>query len=228
SYQAMALKRVSRPTVREGCEIKPSLTIGRLTRRAEFMPLPRRLFRSVRNAKAVLHAVERVDVNAAVGDGEPAPVAPRGDLVAARPQLFAGPGVERVEHGPGRVADAVFRVVVIGETDVETGLIGILAAAVREDDAVSDDRRLGAVHVARDPGRSQRPFAVLLFDFEGGDCAVFDRAVFNRRLEFRMLRPPERRQHPARTFGIFPAGHRAPDARRGEVDLFVADERRAV
>jgi len=35
-----------------------------------------RVFRSALNAKAVLHAVERVDVDPAVGHRKPAPVAP--------------------------------------------------------------------------------------------------------------------------------------------------------
>src|SRR5215475_10469353 len=54
-----------------------------------------RVLRSALNAEAILHAVERVDVHAAVGGRKPSPVTPRRNLIAARPQFLSGLGVER-------------------------------------------------------------------------------------------------------------------------------------
>src|SRR5262245_56973512 len=56
-------------------------------------------------AETVEDAVERADINAAVGDGQSAEVIPRLDLIPARPELVAGDGVERVEHGVRRFLD---------------------------------------------------------------------------------------------------------------------------
>ena len=104
----------------------------------------------------------------------------------------------------------------------------VLAVAVREDDAVGDHRRIRLVHVARHPGRRELHLAALLFQLERGDRAVHDLAVLDRRLELRVLRPPERQQHPARAVGVFPRRDRAPRAGGGEVHLLVADQRRAM
>ena len=67
-----------------------------------------------------------------------------------------------------------------------------------------------------------------VFDLERGDRAVHDLAVLDRRLELRVLRPPERHQHPARAVGVFPRRERAPQAGGRELHFLVADERRAV
>src|SRR5215203_2876182 len=50
------------------------------------------------DTKGVQHPVPRADVHAPVGDGDAAEVIPRGDRVAAVPELFAGLTLERVEH----------------------------------------------------------------------------------------------------------------------------------
>src|SRR5205823_117302 len=39
---------------------------------------------------------------------------------------------------------------------------------------------------------------------------------------------PERSEYPARTFGIFPRRHAAPDTRGREVDLLIANQRSAI
>src|SRR5258708_21278337 len=49
------------------------------------------------DGEAVQVAIERCDVDAAVGHGKPGPMVPGSDLVAARPQLFTGPRVQRVK-----------------------------------------------------------------------------------------------------------------------------------
>src|SRR5690242_7328532 len=99
---------------------------------------------------AVEHVVEGSDVDTAVGDGETAPMIPGRDVVAAVPEFLAGLGVERIENGLGGTGDASRGDVV--KTDVWVGLIGVLTIAVGEYHSVGDDRRFGAVHVARNPG----------------------------------------------------------------------------
>src|SRR3954468_25037776 len=86
--------------------------------------------------EAVQVAVEGGDIDAAVCDRQTAPVIPRLDLDAARPQLFARPRVERVEDRLGRSRDTARGDVV--KPDVGIRLIGVLAVALREDDAVGD------------------------------------------------------------------------------------------
>src|SRR5579883_1678897 len=176
--------------------------------------------------KAIEHAVERADVHAAVGDGEAAPVIPALDFVLARPELCPRLRVEGVEHRVGGTGDAAIGG--IGQSDIRVGLIRILAAAVGEDYPVGDDRRLGAVHIARDPGGSKLPLSALLLDSESNDGAVLDFAVLDGRLEFGMLRSPDRRQHPAGALGILPTRQRAPDSRRGEIHVLIAEQRAAI
>src|SRR5262249_32907070 len=107
-------------------------------------------------------------------------------------------------------------------------LLRILTAAVGEDDTVRDDGRLGLIHVPRNPRRLERKLVALLYDFECGDGAVRHWTVLDGIFVLWMLRTPERRQNPARSLGILPAGHRSPYAGGGKVDVFVAQQRRAI
>src|SRR5215469_4461092 len=85
------------------------------------------------NAEAVQSAIERPNINTAVGDGNSAPMIPRSDLIAAGPQLFSGICIERVQRRVSRTGDAAFGRVF--QTGVGIGLIRILAAAISKDDA---------------------------------------------------------------------------------------------
>ena len=178
------------------------------------------------DAEAVQDAVVGVDVDPAVGHRETAPMVPSRDLLAAGPQLLAGLRIQRIQHGVRRLGNAPLHAEV--QAHVRKRLRRVLAAAVGEDHAIGDHGRLGLIHVARNPRRRQLHFAVLRLHLERGDRALLDLAVLDRRLELGVLRSPERRQHPARSFRILPGRQRAPDAGLREVDHFIADERRAV
>src|SRR2546427_273162 len=110
--------------------------------------------------------------------------------------------------------DAVVRLV-RAQSELRRGLGGALAAAVGEDDAVRDDRRLGTVHIPGDPSRGELQAAIALFHFESGDRAGGDLAVLPRRFEGGVFGPPEGSQHPAGATRVHPARHGTPDARGG-------------
>src|SRR5689334_22240420 len=154
------------------------------------------------NSIGVEVIIERGDIDTAVGDGEAAPVIPAFDFVAAGPEFFAGLGIEDVQDGVGGSGDAAGRDVV--ETDIGVGLIGVFAVAVGEYEAVGDHGGLRAVHVAGDPGGDERRLAAFIFHFEGDDGAVFDGAVFDGGFELRVLLAPDRSEHPASAFPVFP------------------------
>src|SRR5579872_5734471 len=89
------------------------------------------------DAEAIEVAVKRSDVDAAIRDGEAAPVVPGGDLVAAAPEFLAGLPVEGVEDRVGGAGDAAAGHIV--EAYVFVSLGRILAVAVGEDHAAGDD-----------------------------------------------------------------------------------------
>src|SRR5262245_28232512 len=89
-------------------------------------------------------------------------------------------------------------------------LFRIFSAAVSEDDSVSNDRRLGLVHVARNPGRLQCKLHAFLHDFERRNGAMRDGTVFDRVFVLGMFGTPEWSQNPARSFRVFPTCHRTP------------------
>ena len=131
-------------------------------------------------SEAIQHAVVGRDVHPAIGDRESGEVVPGLDLVSTRIQFLAGEGIEGVEHGVGGGLDP--QRAEIREAAILIGLTRILAAAVRENDTIGDDRRLGLIHVARHPDRLQVKLAVVLLHFEGDDRAV--RSPDHRRWAF--------------------------------------------
>src|SRR5438270_298351 len=88
------------------------------------------------------------------------------------------------------------------EADIGVSLRRILAAAIGENHAIGDERRLSLVHVARDPGRRQRRLVAIALHLECGDRALLYFAVLNRRLEFGVFRAPEGREYPTRAVVI--------------------------
>ena len=65
------------------------------------------------------------------------------NAITAGRQWRATPIAERI-----RVVEAMAQVIVIGQTNIKSGLIRVLTAAIREDDTVGNDGRFGAIHVA--------------------------------------------------------------------------------
>ena len=106
---------------------------------------------------------------APVGDRQAAPMVPGRDLIAARPQLFAGLAVERVDGRVPRVGNAPLGIGIQPAADPWTirlvpGEVGACVCPprpVREHHAVGDDDLFGHVHVAREPRRIQPPLAGL-------------------------------------------------------------------
>src|SRR5262249_53567519 len=98
-------------------------------------------------SETVQNTVVGSDIDAAVRHRNSAPVVPRRDLVAARPEFFAGLRIEGVQDGVRRARHAPL--LRVGESNIGSGLVCILAASVREYDTVGDNRRLSAIHVAR-------------------------------------------------------------------------------
>src|SRR4029077_12632919 len=61
------------------------------------------------DAKAIEETIERRDIDAAVGDGQPAEMVPRLDRAAARPQFLPGLRVEGIQGGAARRRNATPR-----------------------------------------------------------------------------------------------------------------------
>src|SRR6185312_953470 len=143
------------------------------------------------DAVAVENAIPRADVDAAVGFGKLTEVQPRLDVIAARPQRFAGFGIECIEGGVRGGWDAALGGIL--QADIRVGLRRGLAAGVTEDDSVGDHRRFALIEITRHPGGIERDLAVaVIHDFERHDAALLYGTVLNRHLEVRVLRAPER------------------------------------
>ena len=106
------------------------------------------------------------------------------------------------------------RSMLVVETDVGVGLVGAFAVAVCEDDAVGDDWRLGAIHVAGDPGGGEDRLTALVLDLEGDDGAVFDRAVLDGRFELRSAWVPRSGSGPSGSPWNLPNWRGIPRCRR--------------
>ena len=191
-------------------------------------PVPARV--APPDAEAIEHAVVRADVDAAVGDRQAAEVVERRDLVAARPQLL------RRCARRARTASRAWSARCGSPRCCTPGRYRRRPARRPRRCRTRRRRRwrsrpgLGLIHVARQPGRRQlapcRP--ACSSSLNAATAPLRHLAVLDRRLELRVLRPPERHQHPARAVRVFPRRQRAPGARPRRSDLFVADERRAV
>src|SRR5262249_26542062 len=155
------------------------------------------------------------------------PMIERRDLIATRPKFLARLSVEGIQHRVSRGSDPSLRLRAHRNFDAihnriwkvrscDTGrrfgpsLFTIFTAAVRENDSIRDDGWLRHIHVTPKPRWFEHKLLTLLEHFESGNGAVGYRAVLNGVLVLRMLRPPEGRENPARSFGVLPARHRTP------------------